>query len=225
MQENKIKQLIGHLGYPFKDLGLLEMAITHRSMGVYNNERLEFLGDAILNFVIGAELFKRFPKMREGVLTRLRAQLVRAETVAEVAKELMLSEYLRLGRGELKSGGHQRVSILSDALEAILGAIYLDSDIMHCTTCILAWYKTRLDSICTSDAHKDAKTLLQEWLQARHHPLPLYRLIEVEGDPQQVCYKVECRVSVLKAPIEAVSTSRRQAEQLAAEYALEALRA
>lgn len=220
MMYSKLKNLMQQIGYHFKNESLLEMAMTHRSFGMQNNERLEFLGDAILNFAIGAELFKRFPKAKEGVLTRLRAQLVRGETVAEIAKELQLGEYLRLGIGELKSGGHQRTSILSDALEAIIGAVYLDSDTMHCVDCIVRWYQSRLETIVTTESHKDPKTQLQEWLQARHYPLPEYRLLDVEGDPHSFFFRVECRVSVLEISSEAVASNRRQAEQLAAENVL-----
>lgn len=221
--QHTLKTLMQHLGYQFQKEALLDVALTHRSKGIQNNERLEFLGDAILNFVIGAALFKQFPRAREGMLTRLRAQLVRGETVAEIAKTFMLGNYLRLGMGELKSGGHQRTSILSDALEAIIGAIYLDSDIMHCTTCILNWYQSRLASIPMSVSHKDPKTQLQEWMQARHYPLPEYRLLSVEGEAHNLCFRVECRVSILESPMEAIANNRRQAEQMAAEYVLEVL--
>lgn len=218
-----LKNFMHALGYFFKNEALLGAAITHRSVSINNNERLEFLGDAILNFTIGAELFKRFPTAREGMLTRLRAQLVRGETVAELAKELKLGDYLRLGMGELKSGGHQRISILSDALEAIIGAIYLDSDIGTCSACIVRWYEMRLDTMIPSASAKDPKTELQEWMQAKHYPLPEYRVLSITGDTHNPLFRVACRVSVLPDPVEAVASSRRQAEQLAAESILKVL--
>ena len=218
-----LKHLMHNIGYSFKNEALLHAAITHRSMGINNNERLEFLGDAILNFTIGAELFKRFQTAREGVLTRLRSQLVRGEMLAEVAKELRLGDYLRLGMGELKSGGHQRTSILSDALEAIIGAIYIDADITTCSGCVLRWYTTRLETMVPSELPKDPKTELQEWMQAKHCPLPEYQVIDITGDTQNPLFRVACRVSVLADPIEAVASSRRQAEQLAAESILKVL--
>jgi ribonuclease-3 len=218
-----LKSFMHNLGYFFKNEALLCAAITHRSMGINNNERLEFLGDAILNFTIGAELFKRFPEAREGVLTRLRAQLVRGEMIAELAKELRLSDYLRLGMGELKSGGHQRTSILADALEAIIGAIYIDSDINICNACIVRWYESRLETIILNASSKDPKTELQEWMQAKHYPLPEYRVLNIAGDTQNPLFTVACSVSVLADPVEAVASSRRQAEQLAAESILKVL--
>lgn len=221
--EDKLKVLAGKLQYTFENPNLLRAALTHRSTGALNNERLEFLGDSILNFSIAAELYNRFPKAREGDLTRMRARLVRGETLAEIAKELGLGDYLNLGAGELKTGGYQRDSILADALEAIIGAMYLDSHLESCRTHILAWYEERLNAILPGAIAKDAKTRLQEILQAQHLPLPEYQIIEVSGDAHNPLFRVQCFVVTLKEPIFGTATTRRRAEQMAAEIALKAL--
>lgn len=225
MSDDNLNRLMHHLGYQFKQKTLLKTALTHRSVGGNHNERLEFIGDALLNCTIGIELFKRFPKAQEGELTRLRAQLVKGETVAELAKDLNIGEFLCLGLGELKSGGHQRVSILSDALEAIIGAIYLDSDMSTCSGKILNWYEKRLTTVAIEGGfQKDAKTKLQEWMQAKHLPLPEYKIIRMEGDAQDPIFTVQCMISVLPSPVEATGSSRRQAEQLVAETILSLLK-
>jgi ribonuclease-3 len=220
---DKIEKLTRKLNYAFSDIKLLRAAITHRSTGETNNERLEFLGDSVLNFVIAAELYNRFPKAKEGDLTRLRAHLVRGETVAEIARDLGIGEYLSLGIGEQKSGGYKRESILSDAMEAIIGAIYLDSNLDSCRTRILTWYDSRLNALIPGASEKDAKTQLQEYCQARHCPLPEYHVLEISGDPHEPTFRVECRVSLLKIFTIGVANSRRKAEQNAADAALEKL--
>ncbi len=176
-----VTELARKLNYTFKDESLAELAVTHRSHGKRNNERLEFLGDSILNFVIAEALFKRFPEAKEGQLSRLRAQLVKGETLAEIAREMKLGDYLKLGSGELKSGGFRRDSILADAVEAIIGAIYLDSDMDVCRGYVLRWYKERLEQTNLQNTQKDSKTRLQEFLQSRRVALPEYELMSVEG--------------------------------------------
>jgi ribonuclease-3 len=206
------------LDYTFADQGLLKQALTHRSAGSRNNERLEFLGDAILGGVIAAELYRRYPGAREGELSRLRANLVRRESLAEIASSLDLGRYLTLGAGERKSGGHQRDSILSDTLEALLGAIFLESDFTVCQRCILGLFTARLDSLADVAFLKDAKTRLQEYLQSRHQPLPEYVVKEVAGEAHAQFFKVECVVNGIGlSPGKGQGSSRRQAEQNAAE--------
>ncbi len=223
--EEKAHKLAKILKYNFLDIKLLCAAITHRSSSGTNNERLEFLGDSVLNFVIATELYRRFPKAREGDLTRLRAILVRGETVAEVARDLGIGQYLSLGLGEQKSGGHQRESILADALEAIIGAICLDANIEVCYARILEWYENRLDALVPNALQKDAKTQLQEYLQARHLPLPEYQVVEILGDPHNPIFQVNCLISLLESPVVGRASSRRKAEQNAAEAALKVLNA
>ncbi len=215
-----VTELARKLDYTFKDESLAELAVTHRSHGKRNNERLEFLGDSILNFVIAEALFKRFPEAKEGQLSRLRAQLVKGETLAEIAREMKLGDYLKLGSGELKSGGFRRDSILADAVEAIIGAIYLDSDMDICRGYVLRWYKERLEQTNLQNTQKDSKTRLQEFLQSRRVALPEYELMSVEGEAHQQTFYIRCTVSLLDAPTEGVGNSRRQAEQEAARQAL-----
>ncbi|GGK81473.1 ribonuclease 3 [Amphritea balenae] len=212
------------LGYQFKDSSLIELALTHRSHGKRNNERLEFLGDSILNFVIAEALYNRFPEAKEGQLSRLRALLVKGETLAELAREMKLGDYLRLGSGELKSGGFRRDSILADAVEAIIGAIYMDSDMDTCRPYILDWYKSRLAQTSLEDTQKDSKTRLQEFLQSRRAPLPAYELISVTGEAHKQTFEIRCSVTLLDQPTDGKGNSRRQAEQEAARKALESLK-
>jgi ribonuclease-3 len=220
----KTEHLAKKLNHAFSDINLLNAAITHRSSSEINNERLEFLGDSILNFVVAAELYVRFPKAHEGDLTRLRALLVRGETVAEVAREFGVGEYLSLGIGERKSGGHQRESILADALEAIIGAIYLDSSLEACRSCVLRWYESRFNALVPGASQKDAKTRLQEYLQARHMPLPEYKVLQVGGDAHSPIFEVHCIFALLEGPFVGVANTRRKAEQNAADLALKALK-
>lgn len=213
--------LSDRLGYRFHDQSRLELALTHRSFGGANNERLEFLGDSIVNFVVGEALYERFPNAREGQLSRLRARLVKGETLAKLARELELGSYLRLGSGEMKSGGHRRDSILADATEAVIGAIYLDSDMETTRRCTLSWYAERLEAMSLDDTQKDPKTRLQEFLQSRQIALPRYEVLNVEGEAHAQHFTVSCYVEPLAAPTQGVGTSRRYAEQQAAERALE----
>jgi len=205
------------LGYRFDDPNILRQALTHRSAGSRNNERLEFLGDALLGSVIAAELYERYPDAREGELSRLRSSLVRRESLAEQAQKLGIGRYLRLGPGERKSGGHSRNSILADALEAIFGAIYLDGGPAACRQCILRLFAMQLDEIADVTQLKDAKTRLQEYLQARRNALPEYTVTEVAGDAHAQSFRVQCNLSDIDvAPTAGEATSRRLAEQEAA---------
>jgi len=216
-------ELSRRIGHSFTDEALFELALTHRSCGKKNNERLEFLGDSILNFVIADDLFERFPKAKEGELSRLRARMVKGVTLSEVARELGLGDYLRLGSGELKSGGYRRDSILADAVEAIIGAIYLDSDMDTARGFILSWFKERLEKLDLNESMKDSKTRLQEFLQSRRLALPEYELMNVEGEAHAQTFYIDCRVDGLKKVAKGIGNSRRQAEQEAAKNALIAL--
>ncbi len=216
-------ELSRRIGHSFTDEALFELALTHRSCGKKNNERLEFLGDSILNFVIADDLFERFPKAKEGELSRLRARMVKGVTLSEVARELGLGDYLRLGSGELKSGGYRRDSILADAVEAIIGAIYLDSNMDTARGFILSWFKERLEKLDLNESMKDSKTRLQEFLQSRRLALPEYELMNVEGEAHAQTFYIDCRVDGLKKVAKGIGNSRRQAEQEAAKNALIAL--
>ncbi|HGJ5858432.1 ribonuclease III [Arsenophonus nasoniae] len=222
-ERQEIKQLQRKLGYAFKQIELLKQALTHRSASSGHNERLEFLGDSILSFVIANDLYHRFPKVDEGDMSRMRATLVRGNTLAELAREFDLGECLRLGPGELKSGGFRRESILADTIEALIGSIFLDSDIQTTERIVLAWYDTRLIEISPGDKQKDPKTRLQEYLQGRHLPLPSYLVVRVRGEAHDQEFTIHCQVSGIKEPVEGVGSSRRKAEQAAAEQALKIL--
>ncbi|TQV84052.1 ribonuclease III [Exilibacterium tricleocarpae] len=218
-----LQRLIKRIGHTFVDTDLLVLALTHRSCGSSNNERLEFLGDSILNFTIAETLFRRFPTAREGQLSRLRSQLVKGETLAEIARELVLGDSLILGEGELKSGGHRRDSILADTVEAIIGAIYLDAGMDACQKHLLAWYQSRLQELSLDTNPKDPKTQLQEYLQAQKAPLPKYSVVAVSGEAHAQAFTVECRVTLLQQPTVARAGSRRAAEKQAALSALQKL--
>jgi ribonuclease-3 len=220
---DKLQRLERRLGYAFTDRALLELALTHRSAGSRNNERLEFLGDSVVNHVIAECLYHQFPDIREGEMSRMRAALVRGDTLAEIARELELGECLTLGSGERKSGGHRRSSILADALEAVTGAILLDSDFNTCRTQLLLWFDSRLDGLRRGDSQKDPKTRLQEFLQGRGSPLPSYELDKVEGEDHQQFFEVSCHLSKPALVVQGSGTSRRKAEQAAASAALERL--
>lgn len=215
--------LIRALSYQFGSPALLKEALTHRSKGSANNERLEFLGDAILGFVIAEALYRRFPQATEGELSRYRASLVKMETLAELALEFSLGDYLHLGPGELKSGGFRRESILADAMEAIIGAIFLDSDMNSARDFVLRIFERRLTQLPTRKSLKDPKTQLQEYLQARRLPLPEYEVVATEGSDHAQSFEVRCTVAGLSAPVAGKGTSRRKAEQSAAQIALEQL--
>ncbi len=208
------------LGYQFSSEKLMTLALTHRSANGNHNERLEFLGDSILSFVIADDLYHRFPKVDEGDMSRMRATLVRGKTLAELGREFALGDHLLLGPGELKSGGYRRDSILADCVEALIGAIYLDSDVEVVRTIILAWYKSRLDTIEPGINQKDPKTRLQECLQGRRLPLPAYTVVKVQGEAHNQEFTVQCEVAGLEQPVVGKGGSRRKAEQAAAEQAL-----
>lgn len=218
-----LDRLTQALGYVFNAPELLRSALTHRSFGSKHNERLEFLGDAVLSFIISSELYARFPALDEGRLSRLRASLVKGDTLAELARGLALGEYLQLGSGELKSGGFRRASILADALEAVIGAIYLDGGIDATRRVVLALYGDNLDNVSPSVNLKDPKTRLQEYLQSRRLPLPQYEVVSVTGEAHDQTFVVRCFVQGLPEPTEGVGASRRRAEQAAAEAALKTL--
>ena len=215
--DSHLASLTRTIAYQFQQIELLELALTHRSFnGTHNNERLEFLGDSILNFIIGEALFQKFPQAREGQLSRLRASLVKGVTLTKVAKQLELGPCLRLGPGELKSGGHRRDSILADAVEAIIGAVYLDGGMTESKQLVLNWFQQRLDGITLEDTTKDNKTRLQELLQARKLELPDYDIVDVSGKSHAQKFEVSCNVPELSLTATAEGQSRRQAEQIAA---------
>jgi ribonuclease-3 len=208
-------------GHAFVDGGLLEQALRHRSAGSPHNERLEFLGDALLNLIIAEQLYARWPKADEGAMTRARAELVRESALAGVARTLDLGARLVLGPGEMKTGGHRRDSILADALEAVIAALYLDGGFDSCRNVVLPWFEPLLSALPPlHQVGKDAKTRLQEWLQARQLPLPAYALVEESGDDHDKRFRVACTLSDPALASEGNGTSRRAAEQSAAEAML-----
>lgn len=211
------------LQYRFHDAGLFTRALTHRSATGANNERLEFLGDAVLDFVISDALFKLQPDADEGDLSKLRASLVKEESLAAIAVELGLGEHLILGSGERKTGGHRRESILADALEAIFGAVYLDSGFKASKELIDRIFEERLGDLPDAEDLRDPKTRLQEWLQARKLSLPIYELVNVTGKDHRQKFLVSCTVDELSQTTEGESTSRRKAEQRAASNMLRVL--
>ncbi|BAO44057.1 ribonuclease III [Thiolapillus brandeum] len=215
-----LKRLQRMLGYQFQDEGLLVQALTHRSVGSKNNERMEFLGDAILGFEIAENLFQRHPHASEGELSRARAQLVKRETLASVARDLQLGEYLILGVGELRSGGQTRDSILSDAVEALIAAVYLDADIDSARALVRRVLKDRIASCSPREQLKDAKTRLQELLQAQGKALPVYEVVSVEGHAHEQRFMVKCVVDSLGITQSGEGSSRRKAEQQAARNVL-----
>lgn len=217
------QRLSAAIGYTFKDEGLLEQALSHRSYSRKNNERLEFLGDAILNCTIAQALFEQFPNAKEGQMSRLRAHLVKGETLAEIGREFNLGDVLKLGSGELKSGGYRRDSILADAVEAIIGAISLDAELATSQKVLLAWFEERLQNLDLKENIKDSKTRLQEYLQARRMSLPDYTVTHISGEAHQQQFTVHCSVESIEKPFKGIGSSRRMAEQEAAQAALKAL--
>ncbi len=211
------------LGHDFADARLLDLALTHRSYAGEHNERLEFLGDSLLGCAIAILLYERYPDLPEGDLSRLRATLVNQASLFEVAQSLDLGESLRLGEGELKSGGFRRPSILADALEAILGAVYLDAGFDAVRALVARLFAAKLDAAGTAPPGKDPKTALQEVLQGRRLPLPRYTVLQVAGEAHQQTFRVECRVDELAIVETGEGPSRRAAEQQAAQGALAAL--
>lgn len=212
-------------GHRFRDAGLLEQALTHRSAARRHNERLEFLGDGLVNLIAAEALYRHWPRADEGALTRARAQLVREASLARIARDLALGDALVLGPGELKSGGWRRDSILADAVEALIAAIYLDAGFDACRDVVLRWLEPLIGELEPGRVEKDPKTRLQEWLQARQHPLPEYLLVAAEGDDHDKTFRVECRLHDPEIMAEGEGGSRRSAEQQAAERVLAALEA
>lgn len=212
------------LGHEFADPGLLQTALTHRSHSAPHNERLEFIGDSVLNCAVALELYRRFPALAEGEMSRLRANLVRQDTLHQIAETLQLGNYLRLGEGELKSGGHRRPSILADAVEAIIGAVHLDAGFDASMSLVARLYASRLAEIVPGQQIKDPKTRLQEYLQGRRMALPRYVLLDTLGEQHAQNFHVACEISALRLKTEGVGQSRRAAEQMAAERALENLK-
>ena len=211
-------------GYRFKQEDLLKQALTHRSFSrTHNNERLEFLGDSVLSLVISQFIFQQLPDANEGELSRIRASLVKEETLANVARDMDLGDHINLGGGELKSGGFRRSSILSDALEAIIGAVYLDSNFEQAKSTVLYFYRNYLQSIPDSQALKDPKTRLQELLQAQQKDLPIYEVVQTVGKDHDQTFTVKCQLASLSLETTGKGTSRKKAEQVAAETALRKL--
>ncbi len=211
-----MKNSIAGIDYRFADQQLLEEALTHRSRGANNYERLEFLGDSVLNLVVSSRLFELKPNAQEGDLSRMRARLVRGESLADIASGLGLGKQLNLGEGEMKSGGFRRASILADAFEALLGAIFLDSDYESCRSVILDLFDPLIEKLPGIEELKDAKTRLQEWLQGRGRPLPEYTLLREEGANHVKKFHVQCRIADDGSVMDASGSSLRKAEQAAA---------
>jgi ribonuclease-3 len=204
------------LGYAFRDPALLARALTHRSHNADHNERLEFVGDAVLNCVIAVALFRRFPSLAEGDLSRIRANLVNRESLLSRAQDLEIEGTIRLGDGELRSGGSSRPSILSDATEAVFGAVFLDGGFEAAREVIERTYADAIGAVDPNQSGKDPKTRLQEWLQAKGMPLPEYTIASVAGEAHRQSFTVTCRVPSLKREAEGRGSSRRAAEQDAA---------
>lgn len=220
MAQTGLARLLGH---DFKQPQLLTQALTHRSHGSPNNERLEFLGDSVLNLAIADQLYQRHPKLPEGDLSRLRASLVKELTLSEIALALQLGESLRLGEGELKSAGWRRPSVLADALEAIIGAVYIDSGYEAAKRLVNRLYAERLDTLDPKAVGKDPKSLLQEYLQGQKIDVPEYAVLGTEGEAHCQTFLVECHIRKLDLRTQAEGTSRRAAEQVAAQLAYEQL--
>ncbi|CAL4320749.1 Ribonuclease 3 [Buchnera aphidicola (Periphyllus testudinaceus)] len=220
MDYTETKKIQKILGYVYNKKELLKQALTHRSFSVHHNERLEFLGDSILSFIIANALYRFFPYVNEGDMSRMRATLVRGNTLAKIAYEFDLGEYLKLGQGELKSGGFRRESILANTVEAIIGSIFLDSNIETIEKLILKWYKKRLQKISPGDTQKDSKTRLQEYLQSKHLPLPNYTVVQVYGEAHNQLFTIKCDILNISDNLIGIGSSRRKAEQNSAQYAL-----
>ena len=216
----KLKRLEKILGHQYKNIDLLVRALTHRSVGAKNNERMEFLGDSLVNFVIADVLFHKYTNISEGDLSRIRAHLVKGETLAVLGREIGLSDYLMLGPGELKSGGFRRESIIADAVEAIIASVYEDAGQQACYQFVLRIYAEKLKELDPKKVGKDAKTRLQELLQSRQEDLPEYTVISASGPAHAQEFVVSCFVEKINRKFEASATNRRKAEQLAAEEAL-----
>jgi len=214
-------ELCKKLGLTFNDPQWFVLALTHRSIGAKNNERLEFLGDSILGFVIAEALFNKFPKASEGELSRLRANLVNQDSLAALARKHNFGDYLILGSGELKSGGFRRASILSDALEAIMGAIIKDQGVDAAKEWVLKLFTERLAGLNLDNWQKDPKTRLQEYMQSKQYDVPVYTLISESGLPHEKTFKVDCSIELWDKKIIGTGISRKKAEQQSAEFMLE----
>lgn len=217
-----LERLIGH---DFSNKALLTQALTHRSFGSMNNERLEFLGDGVLNFIIASQLYLKFPKLDEGDLSRLRAHLVKEPTLGELALTLNIGDALKLGEGELKSGGWRRPSVLADALEAMIGAVFLDAGFAAAESVVIKLFTPLIEKIDPKAIGKDPKSLLQEYLQSKKIDVPSYEVLAIEGEAHCQTFRVECRVAKFNIVTQGEGTSRRAAEQQAAELANQAIAA
>ncbi len=222
MKEAELRRLERRIGYKFNDFSMLKQALTHRSALGAHNERLEFLGDSILSFVISTDLYLRFPKVNEGDLSRMRATLVCGKMLAEIGREFELGDSLILGPGELKSGGFRRDSIIADGVESIIGAVFIDSDIDSVNRLVLAWFNSRLTTIEPGIGQKDPKTRLQEHLQSRKQALPVYQVLEIRGEAHNQSFTISCIIDGIEA-VQGQGASRRKAEQIAARKMLVAL--
>ena len=219
----KLNQLSNKIGYQYNDIQFLQRALTHRSAGSKNNERLEFLGDSLVNYMIADVLYHQFTALPEGDMSRVRAHLVKGDTLAVIGREYNLSDYLVLGPGELKSGGFRRDSIIADAVEAIIASVYEDGGLDSCRALVERFYEKRLQELDPKKVGKDPKTRLQEFLQSRNSGLPQYSIISVNGAAHAQEFTVSCYVEMLNRKFEATASSRRKAEQKAASEALAAL--
>lgn len=220
---NKLDKLQHNLDHQFSDLELAQQALTHRSANKFNNERLEFLGDSLLGFIIAQALYEIHPQASEGELSRMRASMVNKSALAEIARELELGEYVQLGSGELKSGGMNRDSILADTVEALIAAIYLDGGMGACTQFVKKLSAKNLQSHAANREQKDSKTRLQELMQARGRSLPVYQITEVAGAAHQQIFHVSCKIDTLTDLQQGSGGSKREAEQQAAQKILEVL--
>ncbi len=219
MDKERQASLSRIIHYTFQDASLMMMALTHRSFNAQHNERLEFLGDSILSFLIAQELYQRFPKIDEGDLSRLRAQLVKESSLSSIATSMGLGDFIQLGEGELKSAGWRRPSILADTLEAIIGAIYLDAGIEPAHHFVLRFFEKQLNEIDPKLIQKDAKTLLQELLQSQKSDLPIYTVVSIEGEAHSQSFTIECIIKKSNIKTQGIGQSRRIAEQEAASKA------
>ena len=219
MDKERQASLSRIIHYTFNDPSYMIMALTHRSFSAQHNERLEFLGDSVLSFLIANELYKRFPRIDEGDLSRLRAQLVKESSLSTIATSMGLGDFIRLGEGELKSAGWRRPSILADTFESMIGAIYLDGGIEPTHEFVLRFFETQLNEIDPKLIHKDPKTLLQELLQSKKTDLPIYTVVSIEGEAHSQTFTIECHIKKLNIKTQGVGNSRRIAEQEAASKA------
>lgn len=216
MDKERQASLSRIIHYTFQDASLMMMALTHRSFNAQHNERLEFLGDSILSFLVAQELYQRFPKIDEGDLSRLRAQLVKESSLSSIATLMGLGDFIQLGEGELKSAGWRRPSILADTIEAMIGAIYLDAGIEPAHQFVLRFFEKQMNEIDPKLIQKDAKTLLQELLQSQKNDLPIYTVVSIEGEAHSQIFTIECTIKKLDIKTHGIGHSHRIAEQEAA---------